>query len=647
MKKYIKYIKALAILLLCGSCSEYLDVVPDNTVEVEHLYETEIKANQALAACYSFMPHNDDENSTMLLSGDEFLGRLDLDYSGNAGRLRGSKIMRGGWQTANSPILNFWSGNNGATALYDGIRVCNTFLANIDNVPDMTEADKSDWAAQVKFLKGYYHFYLLNKYGPIIIADENVEPSDGIEEVRQYREPVDTCFEYIINLFDEAIAGLESTRSPSFVGQIDKTIAMSVKAKVLMYAASPLYNGNTEYYGSFLNEDGVPYFNLNADPEKWKLALDATEEAIEQAASVNKKLYEYTEPVYFYDEEDALVSGVMKHAYNLRFSIVEEWNSELIWGLSNIYDLSTGGIQAATNIRSEFDPTNTRTAYQWLGASYRMSEMFYSKNGVPIDEDITFDYENRQAITVIPEDDDYTVGYLQPLERTVNLHLNREPRFYAWLATDRGIIRHQQVKSGLKMRNGEFPGGRAHATDFFWSGIGVKKFVHPQTLSGNGHNVVQYAKPLMRLAELYLMRAELRNEYSGPSQQVYDDLNRVRRRAGLPNIETVYSNAGIVKNVGKHLDKSGLRDIIQTERLIELSFEGHRYDDIRRWKRGSEFFTLPILGWDVEKSLTSEFYSLQTKQTRQWITPRDYFFPLELNELRLNPKLIQNPGWDR
>ena len=87
--------------------------------------------------------------------------------------------------------------------------------------------------------------------------------------------------------------------------------------------------------------------------------------------------------------------------------------------------------------------------------------------------------------------------------------------------------------------------------------------------------------------------------------------------------------------------------IIQQERLIELSFEGHRYDDIRRWKRASEFFTLPILGWDVFKSLTTEFYSLQTKQTRQWITPRDYLFPLELNELRLNPKLIQNPGWDR
>ncbi|MEP3836221.1 MAG: RagB/SusD family nutrient uptake outer membrane protein [Algibacter sp.] len=647
MIKFIKYIKVLTVLLLCGSCSDYLDVVPDNTVEVEHLFETEIKAYNALAACYSFIPYNDDVNSNMLLAGDEFIGRLDADYAGNSGRLRGSKIMRAGWQTANDPLMNYWSGRNGGTGLYDGIRVCNTFLENIGSVPDMTDNDKADWAAQVKFLKAYYHFYLLNKYGPIIIADENILASDGIDVVRQYRQSVDVCFDYIINLLDEAIADISEVRSISFLGQIDKTIAMSVKAKVLMYAASPLYNGNTEFYGSFLDENGNPYFNLEADPEKWKLALDATEEAIAQALSQGKKLYIFEDQVKDFDVADWDESGIIKPVYNNKFSIVEEWNSELIWGLSNINDRSGSGFQVATNMRSPLDPANTRNAWQWLGASYRMTEMFYTKNGVPLEEDLTFDYDNRLAITVIPEEEDYYKGFLQPLERTVSLHLDREPRFYAWLATDRGVWRAQDERNNLKMRNAEFPGGRAHATDFYWSGVGVKKFVHPETTSDSWTTVIHYAKPIMRMAELYLMRAEARNEYSGPSQQVYSDLNVIRRRAGLPDVEVVYSNAEIVSTVGKHLDKSGLRDIIQQERLIELSFEGHRYDDIRRWKRASEFFTLPILGWDVFKSLTTEFYTLQTKQTRQWITPRDYFFPLELNELRLNPKLIQNPGWDR
>ncbi|GAA3620528.1 RagB/SusD family nutrient uptake outer membrane protein [Flavivirga jejuensis] len=645
MKKIIKYIKTLTIILLGVSCSEYLDVVPDNTVEVEHLFETKQKAISALATCYSFMPFNDHVNNSMQSAGDEFVPRLDPDW---VDRNRGINIMRSGFQGANDPILNFWDGRISGTALYDGIRVCNTFLNSISRVPDITETERVDWIAQVKFLKGFYHFYLINRYGPIIIADENLAPSEDPESVKQYRQPVDTCFDYVINLFDEAIPDLDESRTQSYLGQIDKTIAMSIKAKVLMYAASPLFNGNSEFYGSFINEEGSPYFNLEEDPEKWKLALDATEEAIAQALSVGKSMYVYNQEPYFFDRDDWEVSGIMKHAYSLRFSIVEPWNNELIWGLSNINDRSSGfTFQTATNIRAE-GSTVTSNAWQWMGVSHRMTELFYTKNGVPINDDKTFNYENRLSIGEIPEDDDYFRGYLQPLERTVNLYLNREPRFYAWLGTDRGIWRAQQARNNLKMRFGESPGGQTHATDYFWTGIGVKKFVHPETTSDQGWETTTfYPRAIMRLSELYLMRAEARNEYSGPEQRVYDDLNVIRTRAGIPNIETVYSDANIVKNTGKHTDKAGLRDIIHTERMIELSFEGHRYDDIRRWKRATQFFIDPILGWNVDKDLTSEFYELTTKQTRNWITPRDYLFPIMLNELRLNSNLIQNPGWDR
>ncbi|MEP1489451.1 MAG: RagB/SusD family nutrient uptake outer membrane protein [Algibacter sp.] len=646
MRKFIKYIKILAILLLGASCSEYLDVVPDNTVEVEHLFQTKAKAFSALATCYSFMPYNDNVNNTMQTAGDEFLPRLDPDY---IDRNRGINLMKGGFQGTNDPILNFWDGRLAGTALYDGIRVCNTFLNSISEVPDITESERTDWIAQVKFLKGFYHFYLINKYGPIIIADENLTPSDDPESVKQYRQTVDVCFDYVLNLIEEAIADLDDRRTPSFDGQIDKTIAMSVKAKILMYAASPFFNGNSEFYSSFLNEDGVPYFNLEQDPEKWKLALDATEEAITQALTVGKSMYVYNEVPYAFDTaEDWEKSGVMKYAYSLRFAIVEPWNNELIWGLSNIDDRNTGNtFQTTTGIRLE-GSLETNNAWQWMAASHRMTELFYTKNGVPINNDKTFNYDNRLSIGEIPDDDDYFRGYLQPLERTVNLYLNREPRFYAWLGTDRGIWRSQQVRQNLKMRDGESPGGKIHPTDYLWTGIGIKKFGHPETTSDQRWQTTTfYPRAIMRLSELYLMRAEARNEYSGPEQRVYDDLNIIRTRAGIPNIETVYSDANIVNNTGKHTDKVGLRDIIQTERLIELSFEGHRYDDIRRWKRASEFFKAPILGWNVEKSLTSEFYKLTTKQTREWITPRDYLFPIKLDELRLNSNLIQNPGWDR
>ena len=143
------------------------------------------------------------------------------------------------------------------------------------------------------------------------------------------------------------------------------------------------------------------------------------------------------------------------------------------------------------------------------------------------------------------------------------------------------------------------------------------------------------------------MYAEAYNEYYGPDQKVYDKLNAIRERAGLPKVEVVYSDASIVTNVGKHLDQAGLRQIIQKERQIELAFAAeNRYYDILRWKRASEFFTVPVQAWNAQNGSTVEtFYVLTTLQERVWQTPRDYLFPIPLGEMDKNPNLVQNPGW--
>ena len=81
------------------------------------------------------------------------------------------------------------------------------------------------------------------------------------------------------------------------------------------------------------------------------------------------------------------------------------------------------------------------------------------------------------------------------------------------------------------------------------------------------------------------MYAEAYNEFNGPGQPAYDALNKIRARGGLKPIETVWSDATIVRTPGKHQSKEGLRDIIHRERTIELSFEGKRYFDVLRWKK--------------------------------------------------------------
>lgn len=646
MKYKIFTICILSISLFLSGC-DYLDIVPDNTVEVGSLFENRDKALNALSTCYRYMPNYEKIHTSMSLAGDEWIGRLDSDYAGNRDINRGIKIMRG-FNSSNNPILGYWAGGGGANSLYEGIRVCNIFFQNIDNVPDLTPREKQDWTAQVKVLKAYYHYYLIRLYGPIVIADENLEPYSSVEDVRQQRQSIDSCFNYVVGLLDEVIdeGNLSVQRDASFLGQVDMQITKAIKAEVLLTRASPLFNGNSEFYSNFRDKNGELFFPMDYDAEKWKDALDAISEAIEAAETNGKKLYEYDGQPKFWDVDNFQSSDIIQYAYNERFSIVEPWNDEVIWGFSGLDFEGQGGFAHATNMRSVADPTQAGYAWQWLGADFRMVERFYTRNGVPIEEDITFDYENRFDITTIPEDT-YYHGYMQDGERTVKLHLDREPRFYAWLAVDRSVWRTHDISNDVKMRYNEFPGGRGshHTTDFYWSGVGVKKLVHPESGTGHWARVVKFPYPIFRLSDLYLMYAEAYNEYNGPGQPAYDALNKVRTRGGLRDVEDVWSDASVVRNVGKHTSKEGLRDIIHTERSIELSFEGKRYFDVLRWKEGSRYFTSPVKGWNTTGVDPEQFYLLMTLQNRVWQTPRDYLMPLPLWDINRNPNLVQNPGW--
>lgn len=634
----------------------YLDIVPDNTVELSNLFETKEKAYNALADCYSYMPDIEGVHQSMALAGDEWIGRLDAGVAGVRSYTRGSKLMRD-WNNSTDPILGFWSGAGGAKDLYEGIRICNIFLNGLGDIPNMQEEERIDWMSQVKVLKAYYHFYLLRLYGPIIIADKNYEPYDDIDLIRQERKPVEECFQYILGLIDDVLydengnekEDLYNSRSEVFLGQIDRVVAKALKAKILLYRASPFFNGNSEFYSNFKNAAGEPYFPQTYDKEKWKEALDATEIAIEAAEAQGKKLYEFSGQVKFWDQDDWEKSEIMKYCYNNRFSINDPWNSEVVWGYSNIYYTSSSSIAAASNLRGDPDnPNNAAFSFQWLGTSFRMSELFYTRNGVPVDEDKTFDYNHCLDITTIP-DDTYHLGYMQPGEKTVKLYLNREPRFYAWIAVDRCIWRDYDTRVYPMMRSGEWPGGRnsGSATDYYWTGIAVKKFVHPESRGTSWQRVVSFPYPLIRLSDLYLMYAECYNEYYGPGQPVYDKINAVRARAGLLRpIEELWNDASIVKTVGKHLTQDGLRDIIHTERMIELSFEGQSFYDICRWKRGDEFFNKSVQGWNAPDGSTAEsFYQLTTWQPRTWITPKSYLMPIPSEEINKNPKVDQNPGY--
>ncbi|MHA7109641.1 RagB/SusD family nutrient uptake outer membrane protein [Sunxiuqinia elliptica] len=644
----------ICFLFTLSACTDYLDVVPDNTLTLEDLFKQKEEAWNALAKVYSYMPEDDETHNTTWTLGDEWLGRLDL--SENTGHLRAMRIMRG-LQSANYPLLGSWSGTGGGQPLYEGIRQANVFLTNIDRVPDMTEQEKADWKAQVKFLKAYYNFILVQRYGPIVISDELVTADATSDQLFLERSKVEDCFDYILNLMNEAIPDLKERAPAILYGQVDQVIAKAIKARVLLFRASPFFNGNIEYFGDFVDYDGEAFFPLEYDKEKWKEAIDAIDSAIEACEANGVALYSYEKEPYLFDRVDFLQNKEhLKKLYDLRMVITDPWNRELIWGYSNINVYGQGELAHSTNMRlpEGYGDGTTNTAsfsWQWMSATYRMVERYYTKNGVPIDEDLTFENDAKLEIVQTPgvEEDEYAEmrGIMQPGAETIKLYLNREPRFYANLGITGGYWRTHGVRINTMMYAGEDGGYNSsqHTTDFFETGIAIKKFVHPESKSGAWQRTIKFPYPIIRLADLYLMKAEALNEYyDAPNQEVYDAINLVRERAGIPKVEDVWSDASIVRTANKHKSKEGMRDIILQERSIELAFEGSRFWDMLRHRKATAEFSSPVWGWTYTGETGTDFFILEAKQSRQF-TINNCLWPIDLNEMNTNSKLIQNPGW--
>ena len=628
--------KKFIIILLAGlfSCDNYLDIVPDQTQQVDLLFERKEVAYTALATCYAYLPKNDGVYTSFMTMSDEITTPISKETDG-------VRIMKG-QQSASNPKFGLWSGWSDQGSLWEGIRHCNILIENIHNVVDMTEEEMNSWAAEAKFLKAYYHFLLFTYYGPIPIVDENLPISASDNEVRIKRSTVDQSVDYIVQTIDDAILDLPVRElSSNDLGRIDQVIAKSIKSRVLLYAASPLFNGNSEMYSGFINEDGEHYFNQTYDQTKWDLAKDASLDAINAALENGVGLYEFssTPPNY---EDEYEESEFLRTLYDLKYTIVDKWNSELIWGNSNpVRDNDWWQMQAACMMKNP-SASSVEAAWQWIAPTLRIAELFYTENGLPIDQDLTYDFQNRFNTATVGASQNYQAQYGTT---TAKLNLNREPRFYSSLGFDRGYNRTWGNLWQLRMKKGEIHGRIANSDDYLITGYALKKLVHPDS-EGDGYNkIVTYAWPMIRLSELYLNYAEAINESVGPNQEAYDALNAVRERAGISNVEDAWGNASISATLNKHTTQDGFREIIRQERLIELSFEGNRYNDIRRWKQAEQYFNSPVFGWSVDETSVGGYYNITQVGTRSFNSPRDYFHPISINEITINPNLTQNLGW--
>lgn len=640
MKLYIKMIFIFLSFTMIGSCKKYLDVTPDNVATLNSSFSNANETQAYLFGCYHYLQAMGDVlgNPGFTTSG-EVIYPINLP-SGTAlqGSAQGFTLMQG-TQNEQNPIYNYWDGYNYGQRLWEGIRKCNTFLDNVDQPLDLTKDDKKRWVAEAKFLKAYYHYWLIRMYGAIPIADKALPINSTSEEVRQKQQPVDSCFQYVVNLLDEAIPDLPPSiqNGISEAGRITQVTALAVKAEVLATEASPLYNGNPDY-ASFKNIDGTPLFSQTKDNTKWKAAADACDSAIIAAQRYGAQLYTFVPKSGI-----THMSDQTKEILTLQGAFNDSWNTEQIWTINNTF-----GYQIYACPRVNDNAITVYNFFSSFGVPMAETELFYSNHGVPINEDRTFDYAGRHKVV---QGDDANMYYVKKGYNTNKGNLNREPRYYADISFDGGVWfgfgnTDDNNPNYINAVNG--PAAPLDPLSYNPTGYWPKKLTPYQTTATGGANSTfqsqNYYWPFMRLTGLWLLYAECLNEVNGPGPDVYKWIDKVRERAGLPGVVEAWSKYS--NNPNKPLTKDGLRQIIHQERRIELAFEGQAGWDLRRWKELQTVLTSPFQGWNTrsQQRTTASYYNIQNYYQPQFGIA-DYFFPIQKYDLLTNPNLVQTPYW--
>jgi hypothetical protein len=597
MKQQIRLM--VLLLLCCGisntGCKKFLDQVPNDRITIEEVFRKKASSEQFLANVYSVIP--DESNAIdgypMVGASDE----ADLTWSGgpnypvNIGNLNPSNVIFDRWGT-----------------YYQGIRSATYFMNHINENIEIRSLNGQQlidqYQAEARFLRAYFYFLLMRQYGPVVIMGEDVTPPDAVAaDMQRPRSSFDDCVNYVVSELDKAaeVLPLQPQRngqtSDAEFGRITKGIALAVKSRLLLYAASPQYNGNKDV-ASFVNLDGKQLISQTYDAQKWKKAADAAK------AVIDLGIYSlYKDPS---GDPVKSLDGIFFNSWNTEQIFVRKSNDLARWDV-HCTPRQAGGWCGIAPTQESVD------SYFMSDGKLPSESALYAETG----------FTTVNGVSVF------------------NMYLNREPRFY------HGVTYNNSVWQGGTMSSPapitffvSGPNGRnGHPTDFSKTGYLVRKNVGRQTNVGAGGNgqVQSRVLILFRLGEIYLNYAEALNELQPGAPEALTYLNAIRQRAGIP---TYGSDANQLPA------PSGLADTrakIWAERRIELAYEGHRFFDIRRWKIAPQVMGV-LHGMDVSKD-GNDFYKRVSTATPHIFRQSYYFWPITQYEMDRNRTLVQNPSW--
>jgi len=507
-----------------------------------------------------------------------FDGRAGLDACSDEAEGPSASVVTAYNEFATGSVNSYSISSDAWSISYQNIRAVNQYISHLPSVP-FNDALKQRTRAEAIFLRAWYYSILLKHYGGVPIVGDVIY--DITDKIITTRDTYENCVNYILAQCDAAASDLPDLYTGAEFGRVTRGACLALKSRVLLYAASPLFNGGSIAQSDPLKSiSGYPNFDLN----RWKNAADAAK------AVIDMNLYQLqednvTRPGYGFYE-------VFQKRSNVEFifqKMKDPGNSfhdlELLWRPS-----SRGG----STITGSFP-------YQ------SMVDAFQMKNG----KDIT----------------DPTSGY-----NPANPYANRDPRM-DYTVSRNGILMYK-VNSAptvlytyLDESNGD---GFGQGTP---TGYYVNKMCDENVVP-NWFNGTQRCYPMIRFGEVLLNYAEALNEFSGPTSDVYAAVELIRKRAGL-----------VPFTLPSGLTTEQMRSVIQHERQVELAFEEHRFWDVRRWKIAVQTDNMMMKGMRITNLGSNNFtYEIVNVRQHSFREPM-YLWPIPQVEAAKSADLLQNQGY--
>lgn len=644
--KICKYL-LLGLFSICVAGCDYLDKSPDDELTLEMVFRDKTRTEDWLAGVYSKIP-------IPYLDMAKHLDCLADDFSPSRGWEAYSwdciAKIQGNWSPSSDWHTNFWGD------LPKKIRAALIFIENVkpNDQQLVTQQEVDYMKAECRFLIAYYYNILLVNYGSIPLQLELSDFSASIDELMIGQTP----FDEVVDWIDKELQEVAKLLPPYYTdsrkyGRITSVMCMAVRARLLLFAASPLVNGNPDYKG-YVNNNGVEIFNPDYDPSKWVRATQACKELIDMAHQNGHQLY------YEYNSDGTIDPFLSyQNAQFRRYDEGSNGNKEILFARPGV-GKGGGNNDQAYEYDKHAQPRGTG-GNGGLGVSQELVDAFFMANGqVPIlgyNPDGTpiinaasgytesgFSTANDMRRTKWIESQGSIDNDMNPvsLSGTYNMYVNREPRFYISVLYNGAWFRRENRETTFYYNT--WDGGPTH--DAPQNGYLLRKKVHPDHDPRN--NVRPYRPGILyRLGEAYLNYAEALNE-SNPDNttEILFYLNKIRERAGIP----MYGSGVGALPIPNGQD--AMREAIRRERRVELCCEfSIRYDDIRRWKIGEQVLNRTFYGMNYEGTKKSddvsdpEAFFVRKPYMNRVFTKKNYWAPIHQSQIDKNPNLVQLPYW--